>query len=108
MEVFTPILTPPLIINQEISYFYKAFTVALSARYQDKSFVDFANTSIINNYFLVNARFQYNIKGIQIGVFINNISNSKYFNNGYVDFDGNKKYFVQAPTNFYTSFIYSF
>jgi iron complex outermembrane receptor protein len=107
-EVFTPILTPPLIINQEAVYSYKGFSVALSARYQDKSFMDFANTSTVKSYFLLNGRVCYNIKGFQISVFVNNITNSKYFNNGYVDFDGSKKYFVQAPTNFYASIKYSF
>lgn len=107
-EVFTPILTPPLIINQEAVYFYKGFSVAVSARYQDKSFIDFANTSTVKSYFLLNGRVSYDIKGFQFCVFISNITNSKYFNNGYVDFDGSKKYFVQAPTNFYASIKYSF
>lgn len=107
-EVFTPILTPPLIINQEAVYFYKGFSVAVSARYQDKSFIDFANTSTVKSYFLLNGRVSYEIKGFQFCVFVNNITNSKYFNNGYVDFDGSKKYFVQAPTNFYASIKYSF
>jgi len=106
-EVFTPILTPPIIINQEAVYFYKRFSIALSARYQDKSYIDFANTSTVKNYFLINARVQYNIKGFQFCVFLNNISNTQYFNNGYVDFDGSKKYFVQAPTNFHASIKYS-
>jgi len=107
-EVFTPILTPPLIINQEAVYFYKGFSFAVSARYQDKSFIDFANTSTVKSYFLLNGRVSYDIKGFQFCVFVNNITNSKYFNNGYVDFDGSKKYFVQAPTNFYASIKYSF
>ena len=107
-EVFTPILTPPLIINQEAVYFYKGFSVAVSVRYQDKSFIDFANTSTVKSYFLVNGRVSYDIKGFQFCVFVNNITNSNYFNNGYVDFDGSKKYFVQAPTNFYASIKYSF
>lgn len=107
-EVFSPILTPPLIINQEAVYSYKGFLVAVSARYQDKSFIDFANTSIVKSYFLLNGRVNYDIKGFQFCVFINNITNSKYLNNGYVDFDGSKKYFVQAPTNFYASIKYSF
>jgi iron complex outermembrane receptor protein len=107
-EAFSPILTPPIIINQEAVYFYKSFSISVSVRYQDKSFIDFANTSIVNSYFLINGRVSYEIKGFQFCVFVNNISNSKYFNNGYVDYDGSKKYFVQAPTNFYASIKYSF
>lgn len=107
-ELFIPILTPPLIINQEADYFYKGFSVAVSARYQDKSLIDFANTSIVKSYFLLNGRVSSDIRGFQFCVFVNNITNSKYFNNGYVDLDGSKKYFVQAPTNFYASIKYSF
>jgi iron complex outermembrane receptor protein len=107
-EVFTPILTPPLIINQEAVYSYKGISLAVSARYQDKSFIDFANNSTVKSYFLLNGRVNYDIKGFQFCVFLNNITNAKYFNNGFVDFDGSKKYYVQAPTNFYTSIKYSF
>jgi iron complex outermembrane receptor protein len=107
-EVFTPILTPPLTINQEAVYFYKGLSVAVSVRYQDKSFIDLANTLTVKSYFLLNGRVSYDIKGFKFCVFVNNITNSKYFNNGYVDFDGSKKYFVQAPTNFYASIKYSF
>lgn len=106
-EVFTPILTPPVIINQDAVYFFKGFSVAVSARYQDKSYIDFANTSSLNYYFLLNGRVEYDVKGFRFCVFVNNITNSKYFSNGYVDSDGSKKYFVQAPTNFYASITYS-
>lgn len=107
-EMFTPILTPPLIINQEVVYLNKGLSVAVSARYQDKSYIDFANTSTVKSYFLLNARVSYDIKSFQFCFLVNNITNSKYFNNGYVDFDGSKKYFVQAPTNVYASIKYSF
>jgi iron complex outermembrane receptor protein len=107
-EVFTPILTPPLIINQEAVFTFKRISVTLSSRYQDKSFIDFANTSKVNSYFMFNGRIAYEIKGFQFCVLMNNITNSKYFNNGYVDFDGSKKYFVQAPSNYYASIKYSF
>ncbi len=107
-ETFSPILTPPIIINQEAVYSKNNFTIALSARYQHHSFIDFANEEKVNSYFLLNSRASYNIKGFQFSVFLNNITNSKYFNHGYVDFDGSKKYFVQAPTNFYASIQHSF
>jgi len=105
---FTPILTPPVIVNQEVVYTNKKFLAGASARYQSSSYIDFANTTTVDKYILVNARFQYNINRLQLGLFINNITNAHYYNNGYVDVDGSKKYFVQAPANFYTSIKYSF
>lgn len=107
-EKFSPILTPPLIINQEIEFNKSNFILALSARYQHSSFIDFANEEIVNGYFLLNSRASYNINKFQFSIFLNNITNTKYFNQGYVDFDGSKKYFVQAPVNFYTSIKYCF
>ncbi len=107
-EVFTPILTPALIVNQEVVFAHKGLSCSISLRYQDMSFIDFANTSIVKRYFLLNGRISYDIKHVQLSVFANNLTNSKYLNNGYVDFDGSKKYFVQAPINFYTSIKYSF
>jgi iron complex outermembrane receptor protein len=107
-ETFSPILTPPIIINQEAVFSKNNFTIAFSGRYQHQSFIDFANEEKVNSYFLLNSRVSYNVHGFQCSVFLNNITNTKYFNQGYVDFDGSSKYFVQAPTNFYASIQYSF
>jgi iron complex outermembrane receptor protein len=107
-QSFTPILTPPVIINQEVTYNRKASLIGLSARYQGRSFINFANTAQVSQYVTLNARLQYDIKGFQFGIFANNITNTKYFNNGYVDVDGTKKFFVQSPANFYTSVKYTF
>jgi len=107
-EQFSPILTPPVIVYQEIVYSQNGLTVALSAKYQHKSYIDFANSAIVNGYFLLNGRASYDFKYFQLSLFVNNITNAKYFNHGYIDFDGSKKYFVQAPINLYISAQYSF
>lgn len=107
-ETFSPILTPPIIVNQEVVFSKNNFTIALSGRYQHQSFIDFDNDEKVKGYFLLNSRASYEIKGFLFSVFLNNITNAKYFNHGYVDFDGSKKYFVQAPTNLYASIQYSF
>ncbi|XZF14727.1 TonB-dependent receptor [Chitinophagaceae bacterium MMS25-I14] len=107
-ETFTPVLTPPLIINHEFVYAGGQWLFGLGGRYQGKSFIDFANTAAANSYVLLNARAQYNTGRYQFAVFLNNIANAKYFNNGYVDYDGTKKYFVQAPVNYSLSVKYSF
>lgn len=57
---------------------------------------------------MLNGRFEYRINKFQFNVMLNNVTNTKYFNNGYVDYDGSKKYFVQAPANFYVAINYSF
>lgn len=107
-ETFTPILTPPVIINQEVVYTFKNFAFSGLIRYQDKSYIDFANSSNLGSYIVVNSGVVYQKNKFLISIYANNLTNTKYFNNGYVDFDGSKKYFVQAPLNFYTSIKYSF
>jgi iron complex outermembrane receptor protein len=107
-EVFSPILTPSLIINQEVVFTKKNFAIAISSRYQDKSYIDFANEEIVKGYFLLNTRATYSLNKFEFSLFLNNLTNAKYFNQGYVDYNGTKKYFVQAPINFYASMQYSF
>jgi iron complex outermembrane recepter protein len=107
-EKFTPILTPSVIINQELVYAAPHFSIALSGRYQHRSFIDFANTAFVKSYFLINSRIEYNTGHFDFTLFVNNITNSKYFNNGYVDYDGSRKYFVQAPANYSAAVKYKF
>jgi iron complex outermembrane recepter protein len=107
-EAFSPILTPPIIINQEAVFAKGNISLALSARYQHGSYIDFANEESLNGYFLLNSRMSYAIRNFQFSLFLNNMTNTKYFNQGYVDFDGSRKYFVQAPANLFASIQYGF
>ncbi len=103
---FSPILSPTIIINQELNYTNKGYALTLAGRYQSASYIDFANTQKIKGYFLLNARASYQFGKWELAVFLNNITNTRYFNNGYVDIDGTAKYFVQAPTNYSVSVKY--
>jgi iron complex outermembrane receptor protein len=105
---FTPVLTPVLIINQEVAYRYQRFLFALTGRYQSSSYIDFANETNIKGYVLLNTRIQYMLHRYVVSFFVNNISNTKYYNNGSVAADGTRKYFVQAPRNVYVAVKYSF
>jgi len=102
-ETFTPILTPPIIINQEIIFQWKQFLIGSSARYQDASFIDFANTTKIDRYVLFNARIHYTLKRFQCSLFLYNLTNIHYYNNGSFSPNGTPLYFVQAPRNAYVS-----
>ena len=104
---FTPILTPALVINQEVQYNLGAWVFALTGRYQSRAYMDFANSALLSSYFLFNARAGFTVKNWTCSVFANNLTNAKYFNYGYVDFDGSRKYFVQAPMHLVTSIRYS-
>ncbi|SHN10652.1 TonB-dependent receptor [Chitinophaga sp. CF418] len=105
---FSPILTPALIINQEVAYHHQHLGLAVSGRYQHRAYIDFANEAAVKGYVLLNARAQYTLGACTLSVFVNNISGAKYYNDGYVEADGTRKYFVQAPRNMYVAFKYSF
>lgn len=105
---FRPILTPALIINQEVSYLHKRLLLALAGRYQSQSYINFSNNATIKEYMLLNARIQYTLHRYVASFFVNNITNTKYYNNGSVAADGTRQYFVQAPRNVYVAFKYSF
>lgn len=107
-ETFEPILTPSVILNQDIMYTKNKFEVALEYRYQSSSYIDFANENEVNDYMLLNARASYKLNRFKFSAFINNLTNTQYFSNGYVDFDGSRKLFVQAPRNYYGLITYSF
>jgi iron complex outermembrane recepter protein len=104
---FSPILTPRFIYNQEVAFKAKnAFTAAVQARYQSGAYLDFANSAELSDYLIFGARLDYQWRHIQMSLHAENLSNREYYNNGYVDFDGIRKYFVQMPLNYFLSFRY--
>ncbi|SNC66769.1 iron complex outermembrane recepter protein [Hymenobacter gelipurpurascens] len=102
-ESFQPILTPGLLFNQEAVFQRGRWLVGATGHYQSRSYLNFANSAAISGYALLNARVQYTWRGWQLTVFGNNLTNTRYFNNGYVEADGTQKYFVPAPANFYVN-----
>lgn len=94
---FQPILSPLLISFNEVTYTFKSFRVALNARYQSESYIDFANTTKLDQYVLLGFRASYQFKNWMAHIRINNLTNQQYFNHGYVDYDGTAKYFIQNP-----------
>lgn len=107
-EVFQPILTPPLLVFQEVEYRARRWSWAISGRYQNASFIDFANTARVPSYWLWNSRMSFAVKGWSLRLFANNLTNIRYFNHGYIEVDGRKKLFVQAPFNLYGAVEYTF
>ncbi|ALR32143.1 TonB-dependent receptor [Chryseobacterium sp. IHB B 17019] len=100
---FSPILTPKFIVNQEVSYKIKNITVNLNSRFQDSSHMDFSNTTKLPSYVIFNSGILYDWKQWQIGFFVNNLTNKRYYNYGYTEADGTGKYFIQMPRNYMVS-----
>lgn len=107
-ESFSPILAPPVIVNQEVRYTRRKFTLSMTVRYQDGAFIDLSNTLKVDPYVLINGSLRYHPKRLEAAVFVNNLTSVRYINHGYVDFDGVGRYFVQAPLNVMGSISYIF
>lgn len=97
---FKPILSPSLIINQDISYNFKNLSVCLNGRYQSKSYLDFSNSIELPDFYTLNAIVSYKIKSFILSVRGNNLTNQKCFSNGTIGYNGDALYFLQAPVNF--------
>lgn len=107
-ESFQPILTPVVLLNQEVVYQRGPWLLGVAGRYQSRSYLNFANSAAIDGYALLNARVQYVWRGWELSVFGNNLTDARYFNNGTVEEGGTRKYFVQAPANYYVALKFTF
>jgi len=116
---FSPILTPPLIVNQEIRYIYtQSLSFGVSIRYQDKAYLNFENNELLNNYVVLNGRINYNLDKFDLSIIFNNITDKYYFNNGSIidirdEENGNlinreRFYFVASPRNYHIAIKYVF
>jgi len=94
---FAPILSPALISFNEVTYVSGSWDFALNGRFQGASFLDFANTVSLDGYAVFGARAGYSSGNTWAGLRLENLTNARYFNHGYVDFDGIAKYFIQNP-----------
>lgn len=96
-----PILSPSVLINQELSFNLKDITFELSSRYQHSSYIDFENTIKLPSFFETNFRLAYTLNDFVFRTGINNITNAKIFSNGYIGIDGSPLYFIQSPRNYF-------
>lgn len=102
-EHFSPVLTPQLLANQGIRYTCGEFVWGGQLHVQTPSYIDFANTKTLNDYYTVDLYSGYTFDSLHFGVQLNNLLNRKYFTNGYIDGSGVDRYFVQAPANVYVT-----
>lgn len=104
-----PVLTPSVIVNHEAQYqVVKGLWMALTARYQSSSYIDYANETRLPDFFLLGAAATYQWKGFELGLRLNNLTNTQYFTSGLVGVDGRPYYNVQAPLNYFTTLKYAF
>lgn len=113
----TPILTPGIIINQQIRYIIgNGFTVGLSGRYISDSYLALSNLEddIVPASFVMDGSLGFSYKMTELKLQVNNILDETYYSNGTLvdtDFDGvhdDQGYFVNATRNFFLSLKLNF
>ena len=103
----TIILSPSWIAGSQLEWKpFENFQAALLSKYVGKQFLDNSENDLVslNDYFINDVRFSYSltpkgIKGIDLGLLINNVFDVKYSSNGY-GYGGTPYLFPQAGTNF--------
>lgn len=98
-QEFQPLYTPNLIINQIVSVMDKdgIFVVSFDAKYHSESYINWENTLTTPSFVLFGAQIDCNIKkDYLISLRMNNLTNERYFTNGYAI--GNERYFYANNT----------
>lgn len=103
----TSVLTPKFLSNTSLIYENKIFKSGISMRYQSLSYIDLSNNHSISDFYTLNLTLGLKWKWGEWNLFLNNITNQKYFTSGMMDGDQDL-YFVEAPFNFYTTIKFNF
>lgn len=99
-DVFTHILSPSWLVNQEVGYKIKGFDIGVSLQYRSSMYFDLANNYRIDPSLRLNASLAYTYRFVTAGIYVNNILNERSYCNGMMGANG-PLYFVEAPCNFF-------
>ena len=103
-----PVLTPTVVLNQEVARQWKRLWVAVSARYQNASFIDYGNQFVLPAFHTLGLAATYAVKNIELSVKANNLTNQRYYTYGQIAVSGKPHYFIQAPLNYFLAVKYRF
>ncbi len=97
-----PLLTPQIIIGQEIAYQYKWLHAGVNARYLSQSYLSNTNSSnIVPASLIFNGSVGFSfLQGQSITFIVNNILDQKYYTSGYVQ--GTQSFYFAMATRSYT------
>ncbi|WP_315819117.1 TonB-dependent receptor domain-containing protein [Paraflavitalea speifideaquila] len=86
----------------------KFWQAGIGFRYQGRSYIDYANTTKLPDYFIVNMDASWQLRKFTLFGVVNNITNRVYYTNGLITASGAPGYFIQAPVNFYVGVRWRF
>jgi outer membrane receptor protein involved in Fe transport len=86
-------------MNQSVNFEQKGFIASVSAKYHSESYINFENTAKTTSFVIINCNLGYKFSHFTALAHLNNVTNKKYFTNGYVI--ANDRYlFANALFNF--------
>lgn len=103
---FTPVLSPPVLLQQGGRLGFGQFTAGLDIRYQSASYLDFANDHEIENFVTLDASIRWQKARWAVSAFAFNLNDATYATNGQLDIYGRPTFHRRASTNGWVSITY--
>jgi iron complex outermembrane receptor protein len=106
--VFTPLLIPKWIINNEIRFTaFPNFNFTVQNRVQGSSFIDIANRNKLPSFSSFNFIATIRAKSFDFIASIINVSNKKIYTNGQLNLYGKPVYHIQSPAGIWMGIIFT-
>ncbi|MEM9261631.1 MAG: TonB-dependent receptor, partial [Bacteroidota bacterium] len=103
---FTPVLSPPVLLQQGGRLRLGRFTAGLDLRYQSASYLDFANDHQIDGFLTLDASLRWQKERLTVAVFAFNLNDATYATNGQLDIYGRPTFHRRAGTNGWLAITY--
>jgi iron complex outermembrane receptor protein len=102
-ERFEPVLSPEVVINQEVAFERDGFNASLIARYQGRSWIDFANTEEIGGSWTIDSRLGVGLGRFRIDLHGVNLLDEEAEASGAIRADGVPVFFVHPPRSVFAT-----
>lgn len=103
---FAPVLSPPVVLNQGLTFRPSAWSFGVDVRYQSASFLDFANTNELAPFAKLDARIGWTTGRWEVKAFAFNLTDAEYATNGQLDLYGQPTYHRRAGINGWLTITY--
>ena len=104
--VFSPVLSPDLVVQPSLTYRKNKWFAGLDARYQSESYLDLSNEFLLENFTTLDLRAGFESGRWSIVGQLFNLANAAYATNGQLDVFGRATYHRQAGRNFWITLNY--
>ena len=96
------LFNPKVILNESLKYTKNRFSVSINQTYYSKSYIDITNTYSVSGYLVFGTNVSYSFKNYNLSLQGNNLTNKKFYSNGYAL--GDVRYlFPNALANYYAT-----